>query len=767
MSAPPHSLRRVGRCDFSEKKATPTALALDSRQNTMVNSAASSVKPTGSTSRGPSAPPSHPTSRPLILVNSPLKDTQRPINVPPPLSAPNPSLSSRHPPLCKPAVPSNHPQTSPSTTSKAAPGTRPPAIASSPPATNKLTKNAAAKPPAPSFSSTHPPIAAKPHGPSQGWPVNTTASSPSLKSPPKVHPLAVPNPSIKGAKAPVNTATPTGAPKSSSPLDRAKPNPLDADFPEVSQILAPLRRARSKNEVDSFCSLGRSFQRKINRAAKLIDSQPFIDRTHPRFILARAALMLLISTLSFDMTTLENRASLPLDVPTQLDIVEKSAYTTYDSLSLFYCICLAFAKNKPLPDLPAFILRKTFEEPISSNPSEDEDDIRESFVLVQNDFMEPTKKPCWKIRWNCQKKDSDARSLFSTKTQNTESKSSTTTLVDTASSRRQDSKRPEAIYNQRLTLLHFEPTQEKLRLAGELAEGKEGLIFDSRNNVTAGSLTALVRLLTSKGSEQNPELCGTIFSCFRLFTTPKDFLEELVSRFETRSPDGGSAHERDASASEIRFRVLAVLYSWLDQHWDVESDFPVLWRIRAFVRSLQGSKLVDGAVLASLCSKIDERENCTVEDLRMRQLKEMSESSAMRPRMLKKTNFVFPKTFPTSLSGFSVLDSKAGREEVARHFTLMLSSLFSKLNPTDVVTFWLQVGDKAHQYDKYKNVPTACALKEISDYGERLTMLIILSIVNPTSMKERARMIYFWVDVGLVCRLIRLPLLSTYAALIL
>ncbi|EPQ26580.1 uncharacterized protein PFL1_06906 [Pseudozyma flocculosa PF-1] len=127
------------------------------------------------------------------------------------------------------------------------------------------------------------------------------------------------------------------------------------------------------------------------------------------------------------------------------------------------------------------------------------------------------------------------------------------------------------------------------RLAKPGYEGVE-VMYNSEGQVTGATLNALVGKMTPHGSTVDATVSGAFFLCFRLFTSPGELLEALVTRFDLQPSDDVKANEadlanwRDRVLVPVRLRVLNFLKSWLESHWHPPTDQAILERLIAFTQ---------------------------------------------------------------------------------------------------------------------------------------------------------------------------------------
>ena len=300
-------------------------------------------------------------------------------------------------------------------------------------------------------------------------------------------------------------------------------------------------------------------------------------------------------------------------------------------------------------------------------------------------------------------------------------------------------------YNQRYTILFFGDTSSN--------EAHEAPITYPNNRLRAASLSSLVSTITSGDSATSLDLIQAILANFRLFITPNEFFQALKDRFEMVPPlaPQNATHRQHTQISHVRARILAVIYSWLDQHWQVDSDSVVLGRMRIFIEE-QCEERYSHEKLNLLLTKIKAREGCSEKDVLDERRRYMATTTPARTAVPDPTNFVLPRTFGAFFDGLAQLDTDDGREELCRHLTMKMSRLFRQLDPIKVVDFWYKQGDSCRKYESFGHVPCVSELAAVSAYGERLTLWVISSILDIRNIKKRVNRVSLWVDVASVCR---------------
>lgn len=499
-------------------------------------------------------------------------------------------------------------------------------------------------------------------------------------------------------------------------IDDAKT--LEDSFPSILRLIDSLDDARQRSDCASFCVLASVFTTIVTDVVSCIATSEFVDSKGEHFILANSIVVLLLDRFTNKVRHLQSYKNRQYHMQLEMCESYESAKMVHESLTTLYRSGLKKPyKNKSLPPLP---LPGVFQVPTSLGasylPSASDATVKKLDRLPHMKSEDQSRR----------KKD-----IRSTHPVGNRRSGLPSPAVDSRVEH----------FNQRHTILFFGEARI-LSSDSHVDERWQPLKLNKRNRVQAVSVSSLVSFITSEESATDLCLIQTLLGNFRFFITPTEFFEELRARFELNLPSNhNDSTQRD---SNIRANVLAVIYSWLDQHWQVDLDAIVLARIRAFVEE-QSEKGFHGK-LSTLLAKITLREDCSEEDVLDERKRRIALSSPARMVPPDGRKFIF---HPSS-DGLLQLDTEEGREELCRHLTMKMSLLFRRLDPIKIVRFWYKEGDSCRNYDKFKDEPGVKELAAISAYSEQLTLWIISSILQVKSVKGRVVQICFWTDVATV-----------------
>jgi len=268
----------------------------------------------------------------------------------------------------------------------------------------------------------------------------------------------------------------------------------------------------------------------------------------------------------------------------------------------------------------------------------------------------------------------------------------------------------------------------------------EDLTFNKDGQITGGTLPALVERLTVHDSTPDAVFVATFYLTFRLFTTPKEFAQSLVDRFD-------SVGDGSAGAAPVRLRVYNVFKGWLESHWRKTVDAEALDTITSFA----GSKLkailpAAGKRLEELTEKVSSTDGLLVPRL----------VSSIGRATTATTQYTLPETpIPTpavtrnqlsllrsALTGGpnpTVLDFDPS--ELARQLTLKESKMFCSILPEELL---------AQEWTK-KRGSLATNVLAMSSLSTDLANLVAETILDATDPKRRAVLIKHWIKVADRC----------------
>ncbi|KAF2142597.1 uncharacterized protein K452DRAFT_226758 [Aplosporella prunicola CBS 121167] len=265
------------------------------------------------------------------------------------------------------------------------------------------------------------------------------------------------------------------------------------------------------------------------------------------------------------------------------------------------------------------------------------------------------------------------------------------------------------------------------------------LVFKD-GQIAGGSLPALVEQLTTHEATPEPTFVNTFYLTFRLFTTPREFAEALIDRFNyvEDSPD---------VACPVRLRVHNIFKGWLETHWQPEDDSDALGVILAFATGKLRTVLPNaGKRLAELIAKVSGIQASAPTNRLLSSLGKTNTSatvySAADPNVpnpiVSKSQLNALRATRAGATVCSILDFDP--LELARQFTLIESRIFCSIQPEELL---------ASEWTKKNG--RAVNVRAMSKLSTDLTNLVADTILQLEEPKKRAVIIKQWVKVAAKC----------------
>ncbi|KAI7879905.1 ras GEF [Lichtheimia hyalospora FSU 10163] len=321
------------------------------------------------------------------------------------------------------------------------------------------------------------------------------------------------------------------------------------------------------------------------------------------------------------------------------------------------------------------------------------------------------------------------------------------------------------------------------------AFSEDEMILNNDGQVTGATVEALVEKLTQH--EKSPELLflRAFFYNFRLFTTPIIFLDLLIKRFDIQPPTPSLSQDEftlwtNRVLVPVRLRVYNVIKTWLETFFSYDTDACIEQTLIEFVTgSLMQVMAAPGKRMMELVRK------CLTSKGQMGTARKLSYTSdSIRPPLHKQpsgshlslasgTSLFSTLTLfedhhsPDSTSASvaptpniarslrntlrkamnqgmlsSVHVSEFEPIELARQLTLMESSLFCQIQPSEMI---------GQEFKKKVGSSTAVHVKAMIHRSTQITKWVSDTILNESDAKKRAHMIKFWIKVGDQCLQLR------------
>ncbi len=239
--------------------------------------------------------------------------------------------------------------------------------------------------------------------------------------------------------------------------------------------------------------------------------------------------------------------------------------------------------------------------------------------------------------------------------------------------------------------------------------------------IKCATLNKLIeRMTTALPQEQSMTLRYTFLLTYQSFTTPREFLHRLASRYAMPLPPNATPAELDLFVQRrlapMQIKVLAVIKNWLEEHYsDFEDDAALRLELRALIDSMIANSLGPWATNAAR---------------QLIRVLTMKESGVQRP-VVEETGFPPSLVDPAmELSEFKLMDCKP--LEIARQLSLVDMSLFLKVQPREMLNKAWTKPDTKH-----KNAPNLVAMTKRFNCVSSWVMIEVLGYKLPEHRAAR------------------------------
>lgn len=261
-------------------------------------------------------------------------------------------------------------------------------------------------------------------------------------------------------------------------------------------------------------------------------------------------------------------------------------------------------------------------------------------------------------------------------------------------------------------------------------EFESDLSYDYKGNVKAGTLLALVERLT-RHDLLDSMYNNTFLLTYRSFTTAEELSNLLIQRFTIEPPSGLRPEQLEIwvgiKQNPIRLRVFNVLKSWIENFFmepQVEATREWLTKMQKFAENVMAEHISATPILLRLIEK------------------RMHQGGVPFRRMVPNTTTTAPAPIlPRNLRKMRLLDLDP--LEVARQLTIMESTLYNRIKPTECL-------DKS--WSKPDAAEGAENIKAMILRSNQITAWVAEAILYQTDLKKRVSLIKHFVHIAEKCR---------------
>jgi hypothetical protein len=276
--------------------------------------------------------------------------------------------------------------------------------------------------------------------------------------------------------------------------------------------------------------------------------------------------------------------------------------------------------------------------------------------------------------------------------------------------------------------------------AGQFQEAHaHELVLNNDGQISGGTLPALIERLTPYDSHPDSVFLNAFLLTFRLFTTPIDFAQSLVERFDALFL------QPPAHARPIRLRVYNIFKQWLENHWQPETDKQVLPLVADFAHgSLQQWLASPSKRLIELLDRLRDTQylsmgNRTISGMRRTNTAISPVNEDTAAPIITKAQLTLLRKAHEGGPACNILNFDA--LELARHFTLIESRIFNAIAPEELLA----------QEWTLKESKKALNVRAMSSLNNDFANLVTDTILQFEEPKKRALAIKQWITIARHC----------------
>ena len=269
--------------------------------------------------------------------------------------------------------------------------------------------------------------------------------------------------------------------------------------------------------------------------------------------------------------------------------------------------------------------------------------------------------------------------------------------------------------------------------AHELVHNKDG-------QITGGSLPALIERLTSCDSTPDMHFTSIFYLTFRSFTTPSEFAQALIDRFEY-------VQDSPQIALPVRLRVYNAFKNWLDSHWRSDCDKAALGLILPFAAGqLSAAHPSAGKRLTETVGKMSNISGPSVPRLvssmgktNTAAVQYVSPDTPLPMPIISKSQLSALRNWKNGGASISILDFEP--LELARQLTIKESRIFCSILPEELLdTEWMKPSSSR-----------AVNVRAMSTISNDLANLVVDCILQSEDAHKRAKLIKQWIKIANKC----------------
>lgn len=274
----------------------------------------------------------------------------------------------------------------------------------------------------------------------------------------------------------------------------------------------------------------------------------------------------------------------------------------------------------------------------------------------------------------------------------------------------------------------------------------EDVAYNSEGHLVGATMEALVEKMTPHDSIVDPAFSAVFFLTFRLFSSPSDLLDTIISRYNLLPPPNISNEDlhlwQQRKGIPVRLRVSNFIKMWVELHWRPGVDDVALSALTTFTRD--GLAILFQGPAQRILDLLNMRKQSSDPSISLKSDRSRDPGMSINPPMSLTPTGEIPrptmtKTLLVSLRkkdfvNISVTDFDA--LELSRQLTIMECNLYCAIQPEEI----LETGQEGAK--------SPVNVRAVSSLSTAITGWVAESILSEPDIKKRTLLVKFFVKVA-------------------
>ena len=274
----------------------------------------------------------------------------------------------------------------------------------------------------------------------------------------------------------------------------------------------------------------------------------------------------------------------------------------------------------------------------------------------------------------------------------------------------------------------------------------EDVAYNSEGHLVGATMAALVEKMTPHDSIVDPAFSAVFFMTFRLFSSPSDLVDAIISRYNLLPPSNISNEDlhlwQQRKGIPVRLRVSNFIKMWVELHWRPGVDDVALSALTTFTRD--GLAILFQGPANRILDLLNMRKQSSDLSISPKADRSRDPGMSINPPTVSLPTGEIPrptmtKTLLVSLrkkdfSNISVTDFDA--LELSRQLTIMECNLYCAIQPEEI----LETGQEGAK--------SPVNVRAVSSLSTAITGWVAESILSEPDIKKRTLLVKFFVKVA-------------------